>query len=59
QPISALEHPSFRKMINIAALAMTNGVKIPSRKYTHTLIIDMFREHMIKLQSQLLVSKNS
>ncbi|KAF8546323.1 hypothetical protein OG21DRAFT_1427306 [Imleria badia] len=33
QPISALKHPSFKKVIEVAAQA-TNGIKIPSRKYT-------------------------
>lgn len=44
-------------MIDIAALA-TNGVKTLNRKYTRTVIIDMFKEHMVKLRSQLLVSND-
>ncbi|KAF8130817.1 hypothetical protein EV363DRAFT_1399253 [Boletus edulis] len=30
-PISALEHPAFKNMINIAARA-TNGVRLPGRR---------------------------
>ncbi|KAF8549590.1 hypothetical protein OG21DRAFT_1421056, partial [Imleria badia] len=54
QPISALEHPSFKKVIEMAAQA-TNGVKIPRRKYTRMLIIDTFKERMLQLRAQLLV----
>ncbi|KAF8119343.1 hypothetical protein EV363DRAFT_1199981, partial [Boletus edulis] len=56
QPISALEHPSFKKLVDVVAQA-TNGVKVPNRKYTRTLIIDTFKEHMLKLHTQLLVCK--
>ncbi|KAF8550337.1 hypothetical protein OG21DRAFT_1487829 [Imleria badia] len=52
-PISALKHPSFKKVIEVAVQA-TNGVKIPSCKYTQTLIIDTFKENMLKLCLQLL-----
>ena len=54
KPISALERPSLKKVIEIAAQA-TNGVQMPSRKYVRTLIIDTFKDQMIKLRSQLLV----
>jgi hypothetical protein len=54
QPISALEHPSFKKVIEVAVQA-TNGVKIPSRKYTQMLILDTFKKHMLKLRMTLLV----
>ena len=54
QPISALEHPSFKKVIEVAAQA-TNGMKIPSCKYMRTLIIDTFKEHMLTLCMTLLV----
>jgi hypothetical protein len=56
QPIAALEHPSFKKMINVVALA-TNGIKTLGHKYTRILIINTFKEHMVKLRPQLLVSQ--
>ena len=33
QPIPALEHPSFKKVIE-TAVQVTNSVKIPCHKYT-------------------------
>ncbi|KAF8445073.1 hypothetical protein L210DRAFT_3365717, partial [Boletus edulis BED1] len=54
QPISALEHPAFKNMVNLNACA-TNGVRIPTRKVTREAIVDMFKEQMKDLRSRLLV----
>ncbi|KIK81929.1 hypothetical protein PAXRUDRAFT_154892, partial [Paxillus rubicundulus Ve08.2h10] len=48
QPIAALEHPSFKNMIDIAAHA-ANGVKIPNCKATWQAIIDSFKQQMMNL----------
>jgi hypothetical protein len=42
-------------MIDIASRA-TNGVKIPGQKSTRAAIIQMFKDHLIKLRAQLSVS---
>ena len=55
QPISALKHPSFQKMVNIASRAMTS-VKIPNQKATCATIIETFKSQMRNLQTWLLVS---
>jgi hypothetical protein len=52
QPIQALEHRTFKKMIDIAARA-TNGVTVPSRKVTRQEIIDMFKTQMTNLKERL------
>ena len=54
KPIQALEHPTFHKMINIAAWA-TNGVTIPNRKVTQDGIMDMFKAQMTHLKTCLSV----
>ena len=54
QPIAALEHPSFRNMVNITS-RVTSGVKIPNQKATHCGIIDMFKGQMRSLHTWLLV----
>lgn len=52
QPLQALEHPSFRKMILIAARA-TRGIKLDSRKQTRNAIMNMFKEQMKGLKERL------
>ncbi|KAI0037709.1 hypothetical protein FA95DRAFT_1506641, partial [Auriscalpium vulgare] len=52
QPIQALEHPSFKNMIDIASRA-TNGVVIPGRKATRAEIINMFKAQMTALRNRL------
>ncbi|KAG1792995.1 uncharacterized protein HD556DRAFT_1213692, partial [Suillus plorans] len=55
QPIDALNHKSFRYMIDVAARA-TNGVKLPSRTKTRRAIIDLFKHNLTNLRRRLLVS---
>ncbi|KAF9538852.1 hypothetical protein CPC08DRAFT_613377, partial [Agrocybe pediades] len=55
QPIACVDHPSFKKMINIAARATTKGVKIPGRKQTHNTIIKEFKAQMRSLSERLQV----
>ena len=55
QPLQALEHPAFHKMIDIAACA-TNGVTIPNRKATREEIMNMFRNQLTRLKERLNVS---
>ncbi|KIJ97876.1 hypothetical protein K443DRAFT_104908, partial [Laccaria amethystina LaAM-08-1] len=43
QLIQALDHPHFKRMIDIAACA-TKGVKIPTCKATHKHIIKLFKK---------------
>ena len=43
QPVQALDHPSFKKMIDVAART-TKGVKIPNRKATCKHIIELFKK---------------
>lgn len=52
QPISALEHPLYARMIETAAAAR-DGVEIPSRKVARQEIVGMFQEHMRKLKAKL------
>ena len=52
QPIQALEHPQFKKMIDIASRA-TKGVNVPSRKVTRSHIIRYFKDHLMKLKTRL------
>jgi hypothetical protein len=54
QPLQALEHPTFHKMINIAARA-TNGITIPNRKATRDEIMDLFNTQMIHLKTRFSV----
>lgn len=51
KPIQALEHPSFHKMIGIAARA-TKSVTIPNRKSTREEILVMFRTQMTQLKNR-------
>ncbi|KAG1793796.1 hypothetical protein EV424DRAFT_1275472, partial [Suillus variegatus] len=55
QPIDALNHKSFRYMIDVAARA-TNDVKLPSRTKTRRAIIDLFKHNLTNLRRRLLVS---
>ncbi|KAG1823906.1 uncharacterized protein BJ212DRAFT_1261854, partial [Suillus subaureus] len=55
QPIQAVDHPSFKNMINIAAHA-TNGMVLPNRNTTHHNIMDLFKTQMMKLKDRLNVS---
>ncbi|KAG1790326.1 uncharacterized protein HD556DRAFT_1242527, partial [Suillus plorans] len=52
QPIQAVDHPSFKKMIDVASRA-TNGVIIPNRKATYCDIMDLFKNQMMKLKERL------
>ncbi|OBZ73926.1 hypothetical protein A0H81_06552 [Grifola frondosa] len=52
QPISALEHPKFKAMINIAS-RVTDGVKIPSRKVACKEILCLFDAQMEGLRKRL------
>ncbi|KZT01806.1 uncharacterized protein LAESUDRAFT_663215, partial [Laetiporus sulphureus 93-53] len=54
QPIQALEHASFKKMIDVAAHA-TNGVEISNCKQLCHQVIDMFKRQMMKLWERLTV----
>jgi len=52
QPIQAVDHPSFKKMIDVASRA-PNGVSIPNRKATRHEIMDSFKTQMSKLKEHL------
>ncbi len=52
QPIQALEHPKFRKMMDVAARA-TRGLKHLSRKETRQRIIQLFKTQMKALSDRL------
>jgi hypothetical protein len=52
QPIQAVDHPSFKKMIDVASRA-PNGVSIPNRKATRREIMDSFKKQMSKLKEHL------
>ncbi|THG97764.1 hypothetical protein EW026_g4311 [Hermanssonia centrifuga] len=52
QPLLALEHPTFKKMIDIAARAQ-DGVEIPLCKVAHEELLDMFRQRMSNLKATL------
>ncbi|KAG2037402.1 hypothetical protein BDR03DRAFT_813976, partial [Suillus americanus] len=54
QPIQAVDHPSFKNMIDVASRA-TTGVIMPNRKTTRHEIIDMFKQQMTKLREWLSV----
>ena len=51
----ALNHPSFKNMIDIAARA-THGVKIPGHKATRAHIISLFKQNLSNLRDRLKVS---
>ena len=53
QPIQALEHPSFQKMIQIAACA-TKPVNIPDHRQTRQGIINMFKQQLFSLRDNRL-----
>lgn len=55
QPIQALDHPSFKKMVDIAAHAM-KGIKIPGRKATRKHIIELFKQNLDSLQIKISVN---
>ncbi|KAG2113946.1 uncharacterized protein F5147DRAFT_744119 [Suillus discolor] len=55
QPIQAVDHPSFKNMIDVAARA-TNGVILPNRNATRREIMDLFKKQMSKLKERLNVS---
>ncbi|KAG1787959.1 uncharacterized protein HD556DRAFT_1245953, partial [Suillus plorans] len=55
QPIQAVDHPSFKNMINIASRA-TNGVVLPNRNATRRDIMDLFKTQLTKLKGRLNVS---
>ncbi|KAF8809281.1 hypothetical protein BYT27DRAFT_7187967, partial [Phlegmacium glaucopus] len=51
QPIQAFEHPTYQKMIQIAARA-TKQVQIPNRKQTREAIVAKFKEQMRALRDR-------
>lgn len=55
QPVQALDHPSFKKMVNIAACAM-KGIKIPGCKATCKHIIELFKKNLDSLQIKITVN---
>ncbi|KAM5545613.1 hypothetical protein V8D89_000651 [Ganoderma adspersum] len=52
QPLQALQHPSFKEMIHIAARA-TNGVKIDNLRNTREGILREFRQNVTALSKRL------
>ena len=52
KPIQAFEHPSFQKMMAIAARA-TQGLQFPSRKQTRNAIMKIFKDQMQALRDRL------
>ncbi|GLB43962.1 putative hAT family C-terminal dimerisation region [Lyophyllum shimeji] len=52
QPISALQHPKFQEMIDIASRA-EDGVVIPSHKETCRALLDLFRKNLTNLKTRL------
>ncbi|KAI6005576.1 hypothetical protein EDD15DRAFT_2119247, partial [Pisolithus albus] len=55
QPIRALQHPAFTKMVEIASRAK-NGIKIPSRRQTRQAVIDIFKTRLLDLRKRFSVS---
>lgn len=55
KPIQALEHPTFKNMVQIASRA-TREVKIINRHQTRAQIISLFREQINGLKARLNVS---
>ena len=55
KPIQALEHPTFKEMIAVAARS-TCGVVIPSTKVTCAYIIKLFKKNLTNLQERINVS---
>ncbi|KZT08272.1 uncharacterized protein LAESUDRAFT_649515, partial [Laetiporus sulphureus 93-53] len=54
QPISALEHPAFKKMIQLASRAK-GVIKISRRSTTRREIINLFHQHLRDLKRRLTV----
>lgn len=54
EPIQALDHPRFKRMIDIAACA-TKGVQIPNRKATRKHIIELFKKNLHNLHIKITV----
>lgn len=54
QPIRALEHPKFKKLIDVASRA-TKGVMIPGQKGARAELMRMFKAHLMTLKSELSV----
>ncbi|KAG1720187.1 uncharacterized protein EDB91DRAFT_1257104 [Suillus paluster] len=52
QPIQAVDHPSFKKMIDTASRA-TTGVLIPNRKAMQSKIVSIFKQQMTRLKEWL------
>ncbi|KAN0118457.1 hypothetical protein V8E52_005187, partial [Russula decolorans] len=52
QPIQALQHPKFQKMINVASRT-TKYMTIPGRKATRAKIMHMFKDHLCGLKARL------
>ncbi|PPQ83391.1 hypothetical protein CVT24_006497, partial [Panaeolus cyanescens] len=53
QPLQAFEHPTFKRMIALAARAIRSDVKLLSRKQTRAEILRMFKEQMKALGERL------
>lgn len=51
QPIQAFEHPTYKKMIEIAGAATTK-ILIPNRDQTRDLIVAKFKEQMQALRDR-------
>ncbi|KAG2085776.1 uncharacterized protein F5147DRAFT_588786 [Suillus discolor] len=58
QPIQAIDHLAFQKMIAVAAHAMS-GVVLPNRNATRGEIMNLFKKQMTKLKECLNVSFRS
>ncbi|KAF9220281.1 hypothetical protein BS17DRAFT_715136, partial [Gyrodon lividus] len=58
QPIQAMDHPSFKKMVNVASHA-TNRVIVPNRHTACCEIMDLFKKQMTHLREQLNVCLSS
>ncbi|KAF9240078.1 hypothetical protein BU15DRAFT_34297, partial [Melanogaster broomeanus] len=52
QPIQTMDHPSFKKMVDVASRA-TNGVIVPNRHATRREIMDLFKKQMTHLRERL------
>ena len=55
KPLQALQHPSFKEMIDVAARA-TNGVKIDNLRNTREGILREFKRNVTSLSKRLNVS---
>lgn len=52
QPIAALEHPSFQRMMHLASRA-TRGITLLNKKQTRDKIISLFKAQMNDLKRRL------